>query len=78
MSSTEYSVNKVNNLQTLQPIIKMKVVSKGVANRIAGSGLKLQHLKLTFERGGYEGLGFVLKEKVNGKVKILKSRRKIT
>lgn len=40
--------------------------------------MTLQHLKLTFERGGHEGLSSVLKEKVNGKVKITKSRRIIT
>ena len=73
VSSTKYHLNKAVNLQSLQPLITTNVNGK-----IAGSGLKLQHLKLAFQRGGKEGLKSVLSEMINGKARVTSSSRIIT
>ncbi|XP_044163044.1 uncharacterized protein LOC122947649 [Acropora millepora] len=65
---------KRRNLQTLQPLINAKAISKGIAEKAARSGLSLAHLVLAFKRGGYEGLTNVLKEKFNGKARVTKKR----
>ena len=62
------------NLQTLQPLINAKAISKGIAEKAARSGLSLAHLVLAFKRGGDEGLSNVLKEKFNGKARVTKKR----
>ena len=61
--------------QTLHPLIDKKVISTGLATKIAESGLGLQHLQLAFQRGGTDGLELVLKEKFHGKVRVTANRR---
>ena len=78
VQSTEYCVKKMVNLRTLQPLIASKVVSKGMADKIAGSGLSLHHLQLSFERGGGDGLISILSDHVNGKPRVTKNRRIIS
>ena len=75
VQSTEYCVKKMVNLRTLQPLIASEVVSKGMAEKIAGSGLTLHHLQLSFERGGEDGLISILSDHVNGKARVTKNRR---
>ena len=43
INSTKYTANKAVNLRTLQPLIASNVVSKGMGEKIAGSGLMLSH-----------------------------------
>ena len=78
VQSTEYCVKKMVNLRTLQPLIASKAVSKGMAEKIAGSGLTLHHLQLSFERGGEDGLNSILSDHVNGKPRVTKNRRIIS
>ena len=75
INSTKYSLNKAANLQTLQPLIASKVVTKGMGDKIAGSGLMLSHLQLSFSRGGKDGFKSVLTEKINGKARVTTSSR---
>ncbi|XP_029207906.2 uncharacterized protein LOC114971528 [Acropora millepora] len=76
--STKYCVQKKFNLQTLHPLVTTKVVSKGMAEKIAGSGLTFHHLQLSFQRGGQDGLTNILSEKINGKARVTKNRRIIS
>jgi len=73
INSMKYCINKAVNLQSLQPVIALKVISKGMGEKIAGSGLMLNHLKLSFIRGGKEGLRSVLTERINGKPRVTTS-----
>lgn len=73
--STKYCLNNAINLSRLQPLITSKVTSKGMGDKIAGSGLMLNHLKLSFIRSGFEGLRSVLTERINGKSRVTKSSR---
>ena len=54
--STKYCVQKKFNSQTLHPLVTTKVVSKGMAEKIPGSGLTFYHHQLSFQRGGQDGL----------------------
>ena len=60
---------------TLQPMISEKAISVGMASKAATSGLRLQHLKLAFQRDGADGLSHILREKFNGKPRVTKNRR---
>lgn len=73
--STKYCLNNAINLSRLQPLITSKVTSKGMGDKIAGSGLMLNHLKLSFIRSGFEGLRSVLTERINGKSRVTTSSR---
>lgn len=73
--STKYCLNNAMNLSRLQPLITSKVTSKGMGDKIAGSGLMLNHLKLSFIRSGLEGLRSVLTERINGKSRVTSSSR---
>lgn len=75
INSTKYCLNKAVNIHSLQPLIVSKVISKGMGDKIAGSGLTLSHLKLSIQRGGKEGLRSVLTEKVNGKPRVTTTSR---
>ena len=75
ISSTKYTLNKAVNIHSLQPLIASKVISKGMGDKIAGSGLMLNHLKLSFIWGGKEGLRSVLTERINGKPRVTTSSR---
>ena len=43
-----------------------------MASKISKSGLNYEHLKMAFDRNGYDGLAAVLGEKVNGVVRVTK------
>ena len=59
-----------NNLMSLQLMISKKAISVGMASKAATSGLRLQHLKLAFQRGWADGLSHILREKFNGKPRV--------
>ena len=77
MPSTVQStfLNKAVNIHSLKPLIVSKVISKGMEDKIAGSGITLSRLKLSILRGGKEGLRSVLTEKVNGKPRVTTTSR---
>ena len=66
------------NVQTFHPLISSKVISKGLAEKAASSGLTYRHLLVAFKRQGESGLKSVLGEKFNGKVRVTKSIRVIS
>lgn len=66
------------NLPSLQSLVDGKVVSVGMARKIAGSGLHFSHLKLAHQRGGREGIQSVLSEKnEHQSVRVTKSAKVI-
>ncbi|XP_068696144.1 DNA polymerase III PolC-type-like [Montipora foliosa] len=75
INNIKYCLNKADNLRTLRPLIASKVISKGMGDKIAASGLTLSHLKLSILRGGKDGLRSVLTEKVNGKPRVTANSR---
>ena len=62
------SVNAPGHRITLKLLKDSKAITKTMASKIAKSGLNYEHLKIAFERSGYDGLAAVLGEKVNGVV----------
>ncbi|XP_067020310.1 uncharacterized protein [Acropora muricata] len=75
---TEYCERKKFNLYTLQPLIESEVVSKGMVQKMAGSGVSLNHLQHSFEMGGKDGLISILSDQVNGKARVTKNKRIIS
>ena len=67
-ASLDYDQRKVANLPSLHSMISSKAVSKGTAEKIAGSGLNFRHLCIAFRRGKRNGLRALLGEKRNGSV----------
>ena len=63
------------NLKTLNNMQQAKVISKQMAVKIARGGLSLANLKLTFDRGGRDGLYKLFTEKLNGKVRVTAANR---
>ena len=63
LQDIEYQSGKLQRLPSLYPLIQQKVLSKSVAEKVAGSGLELYHLMKAFQRGGKEGLRSLLTEK---------------
>ena len=51
-------------------MISAKAVSKGMAEKIAGSGLNFRHLYIAFRRGKRNRLRALLGEKRNGSVRV--------
>ena len=75
VESTKYCVNRATNMHTLQPLLVAKVVTKGMAEKIAGSNLQLCHMNLAFQRGGLEGIASILSETINEKARVTRSKR---
>ena len=69
------SVNASAYKLTLQPLVTGHFVTNTMANKIAKSGLNYTHLRMAFDRNGYDGLLSVLGEKVNGAVQVTKQGR---
>ena len=61
VESTKYCINRTSNMHTLQPLLVAKVVSKGMAEKIAGCGL--------------EGIACILSETINGKARVTRSKK---
>ena len=64
------------NVPTLNDLISEHVVSKGMANKIAGSGLNFSCLKLAYTRNPH-GIYNLLSEKVRNNIRVTKSQRVI-
>lgn len=77
INSTKCCLNKAVNIHSLQPLITSKVISIGMGDMIAISGLMLNHLKLSFIQGRNEGLRSVLTARINGKPRVTTSSRTI-
>ncbi|XP_062581909.1 uncharacterized protein LOC134243696 [Saccostrea cucullata] len=62
-------------MSTLKPSLDQKVISNGMGNKIASSGLSLSHLQLAYRRNGREGVQDVLTEITDNSVRVTKSRK---
>ena len=71
----EFLDKKRANLRSLQPAIQSKAISKGMAEKVASSGLTLAHLQLAFQRSGTDGLSNVLTERFHGKPRVTSNKR---
>ena len=69
------SINAGTYQNTLKPLEDSKAISKSMATKIARSGLNYEHLKVAFERNGFDGLMGVLGEKVEGTVWVTKQSK---
>ena len=70
----EYDLVKTN-IVTFNCLIRDKILSKQLCKKAAASGLKLEHLKTSFERNGYDGLYSVLSEPVQGRPRVTKTKK---
>ena len=70
MLNSAFLQQKAINRQTFQPLVWDKVISKGISDKAAASGLTFHHLALAFQRSGVSGLQNILKEKVDGKPRV--------
>ena len=76
----EYTIfleQKRENLLILQPLLLSKAVSKGIADKVAASGLQLQHFLLVYQREGSDGISNVVMEKFKGKRRVTANKRVI-
>lgn len=72
-----YLSQKSEALRTLQPLICLKKISKSMAEKVAASGLTLEHLQLAYSRGGLDAISNVLIEKFDGRVRVTRNKRVI-
>ena len=66
---------KKSNTDTFHILLQNKVLSKGMIEKTASSGLTLEHLNVVFTRDGETGLRSLLSEKFEGKVRVTKSAK---
>ena len=71
----EYSEMGTNLMSTLVPLVDSKSISKGIAHKIAFSGLSFIHIKLAFDTNGRQGVEDVLTEDFQGKARVTRSRK---
>ncbi|CAL4202575.1 unnamed protein product [Meganyctiphanes norvegica] len=76
--STQSYFEKKYNLNTLQVLIKSKVLSDNMANKMAMSGLQQHHLIYSIQNEGFEGLQSLLSEKVSGKPRVTETKKVIS
>ena len=62
--NNRYYFTKKRNLATLQFLVMGKFLSEGIANKLASSGLRYEHLKLAYDRDEAEGLKRMLSEQL--------------
>ena len=74
----EFLIMKQNNLATLQILVTQKVLSSGMAEKMAASGLKFSHLEIVYQRGGVDGLKDLCTEKFGGKCRVTSEKRILT
>lgn len=75
---TSFLKQKKENLKTFSPFIQSGVVSRGIADKMAASGLNLYHLHFAFENGGTDGLYNVLTENVEDKPRVTNNNKILT
>ena len=67
--------NKKVNRNLFQVLLKDKVISKGMIEKAASSGLRSEHLFIVFSRAGETGLRSLLSKVFEGKVRVTKSAK---
>lgn len=71
----EFIHGQQQNLVSWQPAIIGNFISKGMAEKAAGSGLRLEHLKFMYGRNKLEGLKSLFSETSSGKPRVTKSKK---
>ncbi len=51
------------NVTSLNELIQKKVLGKAMAEKVARSGLRLEHLQLAYRRQGHDGVANLLAER---------------
>jgi hypothetical protein len=59
------------------PLVSQKIITKHMARKIAGSGLKYNHVRLIYLRGGLDGMASVFGAKDNAKKARVTASKKI-
>ena len=62
-------------MDSFHVLLQNKVLSKGMIEKAAASGLKFEHLQIVFTRAGEKGLKSLLSEMFDGKVRVTKSSK---
>ena len=70
-----FNAQKSKNYQTLKELVSSGLLTKCMGEKIAGSGLQLSHLKTVFSRDGRVGIETLFGEKVDGKVRVTRTKR---
>ena len=72
----KYKEEKKKNIKSLEPLVGAGVMKMCTAEKVAGSGLCLAHLKLLFRRGGEDALrdNFIHPNK-EGKPRVTKDKK---
>lgn len=65
-------------MPSLQVLVSRKILTSGMARKIAGSDLSLRLLQLVHKRIGRDGLSALLSETVAGRVRVSKSQKVIS
>lgn len=76
--SIDYNSVVKRNMPSLQVLVNRKIITAGMARKIAGSDLSLRHLQLVHKRIGRDGLSALLSETVAGRVRVSKSQKVIS
>ena len=71
-----YDGKAKENLCTLKPMLEKRIISKVMADKIAGSGLTFNALKLAFSRDSVNGIKYLFSEESNSKCRVTKSKNK--
>ena len=71
----DFIQQKKKNLGTFQPLFNLNVMSKGMVEKAASTGLTYKHLQLAFSRGGESGRKNLLGEKFGDIVRVTKSKK---
>ena len=63
--------NKEVNVHSFAPLIENKICSQAMVNKMAASGLHLDHVELAYQRDNEDSIRSLLAEKVpNGRVRV--------
>jgi hypothetical protein len=70
VENLKFVVMKNVNMQSLQSLVDDKIMSKFTVNKIAASGLHLQHIVLAYQRDKTNGVRSLFSEKILGKPRV--------
>ncbi|XP_062592816.1 uncharacterized protein LOC134254308, partial [Saccostrea cucullata] len=73
-----YCLEKQKNCPSLEHLVKDRVISRSMVNKIAGSGLNYRYLQLAYYRNPSEGILNLLSEPVQNTVRVTKSQKVIS
>ena len=68
------NAQKSRNYQTFNELVTAGLLTKCMGEKMAGSGLQLSHLKTVFSRDGRVGIETLFGEKVDGKIRVTRTK----